>query len=139
MGMTVLPDNVLRRLDPSVRKSLGKAGVTAQEAQDKLGEKLERDLQRQIASMLTLHGIEFCSPRMDRRTRIKKSWPDFTFAVNGMACAFEAKRPGEKATQDQSEMHDRMRKNGWRVVVVTSVEQVRNLLNQWVCDREKSE
>ena len=60
---------------------MGRGGITAEEALAKQAAKSERDLQKQIASLLSLKGIQFFSQRMDKRTRGKVGQPDFLFCI----------------------------------------------------------
>lgn len=96
--------------------------------------KLERKIQEEIAAFLRLRGIVFFQQRMDRKTTGTKGWVDFTFSCHGLdgrrwPIGCEAKRPGEHPTDEQSKMHERMRKNGWLVMVAYSMEDVRRLID----------
>jgi hypothetical protein len=141
MKSTTLPDNFLRRMDPKARKSLGKSGRTQQEIQEAQGLKLEKDIHNHISQWLNSKDIVFQHERMDGKTRGKKGWPDFTFSwikpVNWeyherlFSIGCEVKRTGCSPTREQVEIHERMRRNGWTVLVVHSlqelIEELKNL------------
>jgi hypothetical protein len=129
----LIPPNILRLMPSEERRQLGKAGELPEEALARAKVRVERDLQYMLASLLNLRGIAFMRQRMDKKATGTIGWPDFTFAVDGRAVAWEVKLPGEKPTAEQEEMHQRMRANGWTVEVITSVDQARSELER-VCD-----
>ena len=88
----------------------------------------EKVLQNQIANYLRLNGITANQSRMDKRKTDVVGWPDFTFAVNGIPCVVEVKRPGESLTDDQKRVSSLLRENGWRFEVVTSIPELRDFL-----------
>lgn len=130
MNSQSLPDNILRRMDSASRKSLGKAGRTSEEIEAKKGLELEKEIHRDIDQWLRSKDIVFQHERMDGRTRGTVGWPDFTFGwysetyprFHGIGC--EVKRPGEKPTEDQAKVHEKMRRNGWTVLVVHSMQEL---------------
>lgn len=138
---TVLPDKLLRLMSAEDRKALGKAGVTTAEALERANIKSERDLQTQLIEFLRLRGVEdVLCPRMDKKSTINAGWPDLTFVIHAervlpcnpkrrvyvvtapTPCAWEVKLPGRKPTPEQAATHDRLRKAGWQVAVITSVQ-----------------
>jgi hypothetical protein len=134
MKSTTLPDNILRRMEPSARKSLGKSGRTSEEIDAKKSLELEKEIHRQIDQWLRSKNIVFQHERMDGKTRGTVGWPDFTFVwfrepalevkhlYVPIGC--EVKRQGEKPTDDQAKIHDHMRRNGWTVLVVHSLQEL---------------
>lgn len=54
--------------------------------------------------------------------------PDILSIINGAAVFFEVKRPGKKPTPIQEAMHERLRQSGARVYVVTSVDDLLEML-----------
>lgn len=113
-----LNDNMLRLMNPEDRKSLGlrtKAEVLARGII-----KAERDLQKQIASLLGLREIVYCWHRMDRKSHATPGWPDFTFSVRmgvmQIPCAWECKLPGKELEPHQAKLKQQMTTwpNGWR-------------------------
>jgi hypothetical protein len=127
----LLPDKILRLLSSADRRSLGKAGLTAEEAFDAARVKSERDLQNLIESYLNLRGIVAIRSRMDKKTTTPAGTPDFLLALAGRAVALEAKLPGELLTKDQQAMKDKMSlpPNGWRWITVYSLDDVKTLLH----------
>lgn len=92
----------------------------------------ERGVQDEIDLFLRYKEIVFIRPRMDKKTTIKKGWPDFTFALRGRAVAIEVKVPGEKPTPEQERIHAQMRAepNCWLVYVVYSCAEVKEIVNK---------
>jgi hypothetical protein len=102
------------------RLPLGRAGLTLPEITRKKEKIQEKKLQENIAALLRIRDIEFNVSRMDRKKTDKTGWPDFTFAIDGLACAVEVKRPGEIPTDEQFKVMGRLQRNGWFVRVVFS-------------------
>jgi hypothetical protein len=109
----------------------GVAGMTANECQEKIDAKNERELQCQIAAYLNQRDILFLSPTFGKRTRIKSGWPDFTFSWFGQMCCIEAKAGGGALSEEQAKVIDSLRAspNLARVLVATHLDQVRVFLN----------
>ena len=126
-----LPDKVLRMVKPADRARMGKAGQTVEEAQAVLMARNERELQDQIMGMLNREGIVGFRARTDKKSTIAVGHPDIWFSLGGRACAFEVKMPGKKPRPEQETMMAAMRKNGWRVVVVTSYVEARQALDNF--------
>lgn len=125
-----IPENILRLMDRADRMALGKCGLLREEVLLRATARREAELQRLIASLLNLRGIAFFWQRTDKRARGTTGWPDFTFSVNGLAVAFEVKLPGENPTADQAQMHERMRVNGWHVMVIRDLQGAKSSLDQ---------
>lgn len=124
--MTVLPDNILRCLSPTDRKSLGKAGMTAEEALRKMEVKNEGVLQKQIVGLLRLRGIEPIVSHFGKKTRNNLGTPDIIFAAFGIPCAWELKMPKTGRTSDgQTDMAVRLSTppNSWRHRIIKSVDE----------------
>jgi predicted Ser/Thr protein kinase len=117
-------------MDPADRKRLGKAGVTRAEAIEKAALRSERDLQNQIANYLRLHGIWFDQDAMHKRRTGTTGTPDFLFAINGRACAIEAKFGDGDLKPAQVAAIAAMKKDRWRVVVVKSLPEVISFLKE---------
>jgi hypothetical protein len=120
---TVLPNNILMRLRPEDRAKLGKAGMTAEEAEAAFVAKNESELQSIIQTTLQRHGIFVIRNRMDKRPTVAVGVPDLLFSINGQAVAWEVKMPGRKPTQEQVEAMDWMKRNGWEVSVIRSYDE----------------
>jgi hypothetical protein len=127
--MTIIPENLLRCVNPADRKKLGPAGQTAEEAMASFTAKSEKDLQKQICNLLSLRGIVYINPPMHKRSILPPGWPDFTFALAGVPVAIEAKIGKEQPSDEQREMHALLTRDGWKVRVVRSLEEVRTILN----------
>jgi hypothetical protein len=126
----VIPTNVLRLMSSEERRKLGKAGVLPEEGLAKEEVRRERDLQNQIRSLLSLRGIVFYQARMDRRTTGTIGWPDFSFAVNGRAMAWECKLPGKDLDPEQKRVIAQMEANGWLVLIVRSLAFAKDALDE---------
>jgi hypothetical protein len=137
MNPGLLPPSFLRCLSPADRKSLGKAGMTAEEAIAKQVAKSERELQGMIVSLLRLRNIEVCWHRTDKASAATVGWPDLTFCVLGTqtidneplvevyACAWEVKMPNGELSKEQSQMAIRLQSppNNWRWRIIRSVDE----------------
>lgn len=112
--------------------------MTADECQVKCDVKGEKQLQIDIGQLLNQRGIVFISPVFGKKTRIKVGWPDFTFSYFGQTCCIEAKRPGFKPTAEQAKVIQSLRAspNYARVLVATSLEQVKEFLNAVLNQKE---
>lgn len=132
-----IPNHILKLMPPEDRASLGKAGKTAEEISVEQTAKSERQLQDNISRLLRIRGIAFFWQRMDRKTTGTVGWADFTFAVNGRACAFEVKLPGQKLTAGQSAMHTAMRSNGWTVWIIYNEGEAVEVLNKMQIEFEE--
>lgn len=129
---TILPDNILRRMDKKDRVDLGKAGVTAEEANEKQQQRNEREVHRQIENWLRLKGIWFSHSRMDRKTTQALGTPDFIFSyiymgamIDKIPTAVEVKVGGNKLTPEQESVRMSMLANGWTYHIVSSLEQLK--------------
>lgn len=132
---TVLPNAFLKRMRPEDRAKLGKAGMTAEEAEAAFVARTESELQIQIKTMLNRNGIKVVRSRMDKRTTTEKGTPDLIFAVNGQPIAWEVKMPGKKPTAEQVETMRDMTANGWRCSVVESYDQALAIYTALTTDR----
>lgn len=126
--MVIYPDHILTKMNPKDRKSLGKAGMTKEECNNIQMIKSEKELQGYVAAFLRFEGIAFCHARFDRKSTMTVGWPDFTFAFNGIPIAFECKSESGKLSKEQEKCHENMRANGWRVYVITNMEQVKGVI-----------
>jgi hypothetical protein len=83
--MALLNDNLLRMMAPEDRLALGLGGGhhrnafrTREEIEAKNQVKEESTLARQLVAFCGRHGLCWASPRTDKRSTIRKGWPDFT-------------------------------------------------------------
>lgn len=130
ISITDLTDKQRAMLDPKERRLAGRAGMTAQEAQEKYLAGQELALQSDIANYLRLHQIEYIKPDPRKKSPLPPGWPDFTFAYRERAIGIEAKSSVGKLGPDQIQQHERMRKNGWLIVVARSVADVQAALRR---------
>ncbi len=127
MNKTDLTDPILRRMSKTARAQFGLQ--TSEEAQATFTARSEGELQKQICNLLNLRGIWYSWSRMDRRTTAKVGTPDFLLVVNRVPIALEAKHGKGKLSEDQERTHQQMTRDGWKVRVVRSLEEVRVILN----------
>jgi len=132
MNSHVLPESFLRCLSPEDRKSLGRGGITAEEAISKQVAKSERELQGQIVNLLRLKGIEPLWHRTNKKSGATIGWPDITFSVLGVAwdlttiaCAWEVKFGDGELSKEQKQMAVRLQSppNNWCWREIRSVDQ----------------
>jgi hypothetical protein len=132
MAITVPTDAMLRRMSPADRAWLGKAGVTAAEAQVSYDERSEKDLQKNMENYLRQRNLFFIRSRMDKRPTIRKGLPDFTIILpGGMSLLVEAKVEGGVVSADQKKCFDDFWTQTGRVVhIVFNFDQFRRLIDQ---------
>lgn len=126
--MKILPEHMLRLVDPHDRACLGKAGLTKAELLERAVIRIEKDLRNQIESWLRLQGVEVIRARTDKRSTINVGAPDLIFAWAGLPIAFEVKMPGEKLDPDQVVMREAMIHDGWYWFTVHSLDQAKEAL-----------
>ena len=110
------------------KQQFGKAGITAEEAAANFVLKSEGDLQDLISQDLLRRGIWNDCDAMHKKRTGPRGTPDFLFAVNGQACAVEAKFGNGTLSDEQRETIPKMIANGWKVAVVRSVQEFRDFL-----------
>lgn len=130
---SALPNNFLSKMAKADRQPLGKAGVTLEEAEAKHAFRREKQLQECCVAMLRLRGVIVNVSRMDKRKTDKVGWPDITCSFPranalGIPVAIECKLPGCHPTEIQVKVMQQMMDNGWFIRVVTSEEQMKEVL-----------
>jgi len=110
------------------RIPLGKAGLTTKEIDGKQSLKLERELHRQIVSYLQLQDVWIGKSRFGKRSTFTPGAPDIVFVWKGVPWAFECKIGNEQPTESQLAAHAQMRRNGWIVFVVRTLEEAKEFL-----------
>ena len=133
-----LTDQMRRLIRPADRKTLGKAGMTSEEAIEKFVVKSEMDIHKQIIGVLDIRGIAYQRNRPDKKTGATLGWPDFTFCVThhqtneATAMAFEVKHESKGLDPDQKRCIKKMLANGWAVYLVRSMEDAKRFLDRHV-------
>lgn len=131
--MSVLPENILNKMTPEARKSMGKAGMLATEAADKCAAGQERALQKQIANWLRLRGFPFVQSRTDKKTTVSKGVPDFIcFVPMGVTVCIECKSSVGQLSPSQKSWQADMNKLGHSVYVVRSFKDFHELMTGYV-------
>jgi hypothetical protein len=126
----ILPDRLLRLMDPKDRVELGKGGRTAAETLARAEVRSEKILQEQICSLLRRREIVYIRPAMFRKSQLPPGWPDFSFCYRSIAVGLECKSEIGQPTGAQLQMHAHMTANGWEVHVVRSLAEVIQILNE---------
>ena len=125
--MKVLPENILNKMSKEDRDQFAlavgvrSAGLTKEEIYEENYKKQEKHIQNEIAAFLRLKDIPYINPPMHKKSGLPLGWTDFTFAINGKACAVEAKAPGGTLREEQKNLHQTLLKSGWKVAVVYSL------------------
>lgn len=135
--MTILPDNILKRMEPSERAKLGRSGVLAQEAQDKFAANCEKQVHKHIENWLRQRDIFCIHSRTDRKTTNAVGTPDFVFTwyrtdrpcYEAIAIAIEVKVGGNTLSPEQVRVREQMARNGWFYFVVSSLPELISLLS----------
>jgi len=122
---SVLPDRVLVRISCEQRNTLGKAGVTMAEANEKAAVKSEKQLQKLCRAYLMQHHIPVNVPAFGRKSTTTPGWPDFTFPLppSGRLCAIEFKVGANHTTPEQARCIDDLQRCGAVAVVVRTFEE----------------
>lgn len=66
-----------------------------------------------------------------KRNGMVKGFPDLIVLSSQGVMLFEVKAEGNYADKDQRELHERLRELGYRVGIVRSIEDVRELIDRW--------
>lgn len=98
--------------------------------EEKSKQRWEKELQEQIKSLLHHRGIVFLCSKFGKKSTIKKGWPDFTFAINGKACAVEVKTGNNDLDPEQITVIRQMESNGWAVIVVRDLLTFKQFLDE---------
>lgn len=115
-----LPNNILKCMVPADRKSLGKSGLTIEEADAKGQKRAERELHETFGQWLRLHGLSSRHDRMDRKTNCAPGWPDFDVPYGGKACLIEFKAEGGLLSEVQRACHLHLKEFNKTDVLVTA-------------------
>ena len=110
---------------------MGKKGKLLEELVAKEKAHMERALHGLISQYLNLQGIFYVHSHFGKKSTCTPGTPDFVFAVNGQACAIEAKTADGELSLAQEQAILAMRVNGWAVEVCTSVQQAIGFINRF--------
>lgn len=120
----ILPDRVLKAMNASERKKLGKAGVTADEAAAKSTAKNEREIQADILQFCRLKGWPYDCPTFGKKTRVSIGRPDIIIALPGGKTAWvEVKMPKGLLSAEQATYLGRLGVLGHNIIVPTSAKE----------------
>lgn len=128
--LEALTDNLLRRMNPDDRKSLGKAGRTSDEAMAAFVARSEKELQDAIAKLLSLRGIWFDRDGMHKRRTGTIGAPDFQFPYRGKFVSWETKYGAGKLDATQERVRDAILKQGGEWRLITSLDEARAHLEE---------
>ena len=134
----ILPDNVLKLIDPADRRRYAAGQLTAEEAQAKAAARLERDEQRVMAGWLAFQEqaglLCYDWSRTDKRATCRRGMPDFKIYRQNRALLAEMKIGPAKLSADQEAMRARFERTGCLTEVWPSadfgIKRVREWLNQ---------
>lgn len=121
--MVLLSDNILRCLSPEDRERYAKGQLTSQEAAKKGEVRQEKELHKLYESWLGLHDLDYCHPRMDAPTTIKKGIADFHVWRGIFHCFIEFKTEHGKLSPEQVQFQSRQLALGTPSLVTTSYEE----------------
>ena len=126
----LLPEHILKRMDPADRASLGKAGRTAQEAAQDGARRLERHRHDVYIQWLHLRSIPFIHANPTKPSTIESGWPDFTLLWQGAAFCLEFKTETGVLSAKQEVVIARLTAAGVFVAVVTEAGEAIRLTQQ---------
>jgi hypothetical protein len=119
----LLPDHILNKMSEEDRKALGKAGVTATEAQAKESLRLEREDHRQFSQWLNSREIYYLWSRTDKAVTIQVGHPDFTLFHRGLTLFVEFKLIGKKLSLEQDKTREHLTREHFDYFLVYSAEE----------------
>ena len=123
MGFTgPLPEHILSKISAAERKPMGKAGVTASEAQLVWQKGEERKLQALIKADAERRGYYVLVPATNKKSTIRPGHPDFSlWGPGGKTCCIEAKAAGGVLSQAQRECIAELQALGVPCLVATDL------------------
>ena len=130
MKVAILPDNILRKMSAADRSKLGKAGRTYSEVCAAKAVRNEADLQKQVRQLLNLNCCAVLQAPQGKASRMPAGWPDFTFSLNGRACAIECKTATGVVSPDQDAMIRKMVQDRWLVCIARSLNDAATFVKQ---------
>ena len=131
MKSSLLPAKILKCINESDRKSLGKDGLLPHEISQKLERQSEAQLQKLIYSELLRRGLFFHYSRSDRRTTTRLGTPDFALPLAGSYVAIECKTPIGKLTSEQTDVGLKIKGQGGDHWVVRSFDEFLDVLKSY--------
>ena len=124
----ILPEKILAIMDPRDRKKLGKAGVTASEAQVKADHRAEIQIHNQIKWWLTRNCIRYLYASPNKRSTLPVGYPDFTIIANSRVLFVEVKTEIGKLTDEQRDWQSYLISSGHGHYVVRSYTEAISLI-----------
>jgi hypothetical protein len=115
-----LTNRLLELMDVKTRKSLGKKGVTYEEAEAGAHVKLHREVQNQLHSWCNRMEIKYIFAKQTQRSTLPIGWPDDTLFAKGHVLFIEIKIGKDILSTDQEVMHSELRELGFTVHVCNS-------------------
>lgn len=98
----------------------------------------ERQIHKGFNKWLREREVPFIESRMDRKSTIAKSWPDYSIFWCGRSVLIEVKTEKGKVRPDQEELHKFIRKSGNTVAVARNVDQCIDAVKSILCDKNDS-
>ena len=123
-----MPENILKRMSPSDREALGKAGQLAENAGVKALRRIEREEQKLSSRWLTLNGIPFYNTRADKRSTVSAGLPDFAIFCDSRILLVEMKAKNGRLSSEQQAMVAAIERRGTPVHICRSMQEARELV-----------
>jgi hypothetical protein len=122
--MPLIPENLLKLMNPADRKQYGRAGWTTSEVQERVDLRLERKLHAEFSGFLRRHEfglVIHTDPR--KRSPIRPGWPDYSiFGRYSQTLFIEFKVGENRCTPVQEEVIAELREAGFTVLVLHNYE-----------------
>jgi len=138
MGMGVTLNNRMLELMDKGDRPRGRAGMTAQEGQERMVRKLEREEQNTFATWLGLREADgvlvYDWSRTDRRTTNRKGMPDFRIYAQGRALLAEMKVSMRTYSFDQLSMVRKFQRCGTEVELWYSAAEAIERTRDWLAE-----
>lgn len=90
------------------------------------------DMHQPLLRWLKSENLEYIHARTDCESTIESGWPDITVIHTRLpALLIELKTEKGKLSQDQDDVHSRLRSKGYRVHVIRRIEDAYELVRAW--------
>ena len=128
--MTVLPDNILKLMRKEDRPK-GNSGKTRKECEHAYSYKLEKDEHKTFSQWLNLKEIPFIHAQNHKKSTIEIGWPDYTIIYNGCSMCIEFKVKGNKPSEDQLRVFEKLESTGTSVHVCENASEAILHVREW--------
>jgi hypothetical protein len=131
ISLSALNDKQRAMIPEEIRRKMGIDAQTTAEVVAAKTDQLEEEIAQEIISLLMHAGVTTHRANPKRKSSITVGFPDLWFSVGGLACSFEVKAAWGRLSNEQETCIAQMRKESWRVEVVTSAAHAMSIFYGW--------